>query len=171
MRRIVSIDANGVVCVTSRLEKADESKPVNAPDGMRFTNWGVTQVPVTPYVDVRLIGQERVLNGADGSPAFPEPEKISENILRFSTAGITNQNESAKACFDADMMSIPVHGGTLVIWQEPASESESSEPERGQLYVSGKAGLRPGVEPYMEIEWCQPWPNSEQRVWFRFDKD
>jgi len=166
VRRVVSIETNGTVSVMSRLEKADETAPVVAPEGMRFTNWLVTQLPVAPYVDVLLCGQKRVVNG-DGATNVFQLSYVTDNSVRVQTGEIPKGKTSVKAFFDADVMVIPVrHGGKLIVRQKPVSEVETTESERGQIYVTGRDSLLPGVNPYMEIEWSQSWPDSEQTVTF-----
>ena len=183
VKRVVSLNIKGQVTVWSRLEKADESKPVNAPDGMRFTNWSVAQFPVAEYVDVYLSGQERVKNG-DENNSFPmeyttnvthhtyhidNEIRITTNryeFMRVYTGDILARDDSVKAWFDSGSMSFKVPGGTVYVSHYNKTDVETAEPDRGQIYVTGKKSVPPGAEPYMEIEFSQPWPDSEQTVMF-----
>ena len=75
-----------------------------------------------------------------------------------------------KGSFDADCFLVDVPGGQLEIRQlgEPPADDGSAIPDRAQLYFAARAELPPNYEPYIEVEFARPFPDSRQQIEFRF---
>ena len=174
VRRRVSVESNGIVRVWSRLEKSDASAPV--PD-IRFQNWSVAQFAPASNVYARLSGMRRIYadppSGWNPPTPLPEPAVVADGILRFDVSQIPFGKTGCKGYLDADALALEVSGGVLLITHIPATEIDPAlaaahPPERAQIFLNTQSGVPKGSESYMELEWAQPWPDSEHAVEYKF---
>lgn len=174
VRRRIGVAPDGVARVWSRIEKADETAPV--PD-IRFQNWSVAQFAPAPAIYARLIGEGRIAGepqtGWNPPAPLPEPTAVADGILRFDLSRTATGKTGCKGYLDADALALKVPGGVLIITHNlpPGTDPEpdyAHPPERAQIFLSARQGMPEGCEPYMELEWAQPWPHSEHTVEYRF---
>ena len=150
--------------VTSELLPVDDAAAMPA---TRITNWSVAQLPPPPRIAVRLTGSKRIVNGVDDAKPLPEPARLDGDVLVFD---LDRAEASGKGSFDADCFLVDVPGGQLEIRQlgEPPADDGSAIPDRAQLYFAARAELPPNYEPYIEVEFARPFPDSRQQIEFRF---
>ncbi len=165
VQRHIEIDGD-TLHITSKL--VPENQVLVNPD-LPIANWSVAQLPHTETVYVRLCGQKRFSNGSEKDKKLSPPTSVEghPDILTFSLTGI---QVSGKGFFDADMFGLEVPGGCLIVTHAVGEVHETSAdlPERAQLYVGSKNDMPPGYEDYMEVEFSQAYPDSEQRVSYTF---
>jgi hypothetical protein len=174
VRRRIGVGSDHIVRVWSRLEKADETAPM--PD-IRFQNWSVAQFAPASKIYARLCGKGRISGepqtGWNPPTPLPEPEALADGILRFDLSQTATGKTGCKGYLDADALALEVAGGVLIISHilPPGADPEpdyNHPPERAQIFLSARQGMPEGCEPYMELEWAQPWPQSEHTVEYRF---
>lgn len=165
VQREVKLSGNTLI-ITSKLIPENQ---VSVNPELPIANWSVAQLPHAETVYVRLCGQKRFSNGSEKDKTLSPPTSVADHpdILAFSLTGI---QVSGKGFFDADMFGLEVPGGCLLITQEveQAHDTDPTIPERAQFYVGSKNDMPPGYEDYMELEFSQSYPDSEQRVSYTF---